>query len=60
MPLPLYGGGIKTEKAIKSKTYSIKWSKRSTFTSIVVIPVHMQDFLSSNRHQSTENTFLKI
>lgn len=36
----------------------IQWSERSTFTAVVLVTIHVQYFLTADRHQATQNALL--
>ena len=40
-------------------TYIIQRTKRSTLSTVVLVPVHVQHLLSTHREQPTQNAFLK-
>ena len=40
-------------------THIIKWGHGSALSTIVLVPVHMENFLPRDRHHTTENAFLQ-
>ena len=41
-----------------NKSHIIQRCQRSTFSSVVAVPVHVKNLLLGNRQQSTQDTFL--